>query len=195
VTIKGGGYDLMQADSATLQLDSGAYALGGNVRLTRGERTFKFRAATVGRGGDVRDAVSLLDDFDQAEAAKRLEMLPRLTAVYGDEELPPAARYLLAMSLLRSHLAWLRAEGTVTDGPALEPFMREDASRQLQAPSVDPASRVETLIQNDVTKFAFTVKDPAHADVQRAARLLGSIVEGEFAARASAWRKRLVAAP
>src|SRR5207249_375397 len=101
------GFSLIQADHFTFDLDTGAFSLGGDVRLARGEQVLKFRACTLGRTGELRDTISLLDDFDAApDVRARLALVPRLSATYTDDELPAAARYLLAMHLVRPQLVW-----------------------------------------------------------------------------------------
>src|SRR5206468_2522524 len=83
------------------------FTFGGRVELHRRDAVTKLRACTVTRSGEVRDARSLLDDFAQAlDVGRKLELLPAITEVYADDELPDEVRYLLALSLLRPHLSW-----------------------------------------------------------------------------------------
>jgi lipopolysaccharide export system protein LptA len=179
VTIKRAAtFDLIQADQFTYHLDAAAFTLSGNVRLTRGDRTLKFRAASLSAAGDLRDAVSLLDDFDNApRISAQLAMLPRLTAVYADDELSPRARYVLALTLLRPHLVWQLDK---RPSPTLESFMYPTQSE-------DP-DLVAALLHRDDPDLTCKVKDPAHADVVRATRLLKTITDGEPAIRARIWQ-------
>jgi hypothetical protein len=101
------GLDVVEADRFTLSSDTGAYTFGGEVRLGRRDGVTKLRACTVTRTGEVRDARSLLDDFTRAlDVEQQLELLPVITSVYDDDELPDEVRYRLALSLLRPHLSW-----------------------------------------------------------------------------------------
>lgn len=108
VVVRGlSGLDAVEADRFTLNPDTGGYTFGGDVRLRRRDGVTKLRACTVTRTGEVRDARSLLDDFSRAlDVAQRLELLPQITRVYADDELPDEVRYLLALRLLRPHLSW-----------------------------------------------------------------------------------------
>lgn len=110
------------ADRFTFNSETGAYTLGGTVRLTtHAGGVAKLRACTIMRSGEVRDQRSLLDDFAQAfDVERKLALLPDITAVYTDDELPDEVRYLLALSLLRPHLTW--------HAPYLPP--RPDAQRR-----------------------------------------------------------------
>ncbi len=95
-----------RADRFTYGTDAGAFTFGGDVRLGRPDGVLKLRACTVSRAGEVGDRRSLLDDFHDADTAGRLELLPRISKVYSDDELPGEVKYLLALSLLRPHLTW-----------------------------------------------------------------------------------------
>ena len=65
-------------------------------------------ACTINRAGEVRDVRSLIDDFQRnVDTDTRLDLLPQIAKVYGDDELPNNVRYWLALHLLRSHFTWL----------------------------------------------------------------------------------------
>ncbi len=176
---------------------------------------FSLAVAALDRDLRSDERQDLLDAFRKADVPRRLEMLPRLTAVYRDEDLPPEARYLVALQLLRPHLTWhlphlIPWKGSRTEkvkevssrhsdtwrwGEALgaEEWMfgdvpaevREQARRELAAwqrerkgESPKPAAPGD---------FAWRIKDPTHADVARALRLLSGISEGDLGRQAQRW--------
>ncbi len=190
ISLRGTAFDLIECDNFSFNTDTGAFSLGGEVRLKRADQTQKFGAATLSRTGELRDTISLLDDFDSAPTiAAQLALLPSLTATYSDAELPADVRYLLALNLLRPHLLWHRADSIPGDD-TLEPFLREDALQQIQSAqnNAAKANRVESILDNELTPhFAWTLKDPAHPDVARARQLLTSITTGPQAAAAERW--------
>jgi alpha-2-macroglobulin len=101
------GCTSVAADRFTFNSDTGGLTFGGDVRLDQPSGLLKLRACSVTRTGEVRDRRSLLDEFRGAfDQAAKLELLPQLTRVYSDDELPSEARYLLALQLLRPHLTW-----------------------------------------------------------------------------------------
>ncbi|HSI36638.1 MAG TPA: hypothetical protein VK986_23835, partial [Tepidisphaeraceae bacterium] len=228
VAIKGApGFTHVQADHFTFDLDTGAFSLGGDVRLARGEQVLKYRACTLSRTGELRDTISLLDDLDALpDVPAKLALIPRVAAAYADDELPAAAKYLLAMHLLRPHLRWHELyaaperparEGEVAkqlieqvkrlsdtesgddderwkEAHTGEPWMRADAAAQLRASRRDALrdDKVEALLSRELpTDYYWTLADPAHADVDRARRLLQSISGGEIAWPASRWAAAL----
>lgn len=188
-SLRGTAFDLIECDNFSFNTDTGAFSLGGNVRLKRGDQTQKFRAATLSRTGELHDTISLLDDFDNAPSiTAQLAMLPALTT-YTDTELPADVRYLLALNLLRPHLLWHQAENIPGDD-TLEPFLREDALQQIQSAQNDAAkaNRVENILAHELTPhFAWTLKDPTHPDVTRARQLLTSITAGPCLRSAQKW--------
>jgi lipopolysaccharide export system protein LptA len=211
VAIKGvAGIDQAQAENFTFNLDSGAFSLGGNVRLKRADKETKLKACTIGQTGEVRDTVSLLDDFDATpDVQAKLGMLPAITAVYRDEELPLEARFLQAMQLVRPHLRWhewiAAREGEVrlvdravvydeddrwTEAHAGEPWMRDEGLAQIHGKG--KANRVEALLARHSPAGVFwTLDDASHADVARARKLLESIGDGQYRAAARRWTAEL----
>src|SRR5262249_6747427 len=97
----------INADRFTYQAGTGAFTLGGDVRLSTNNKTIKLRSCTLTQNGELRDRRSLFDDFKDALSIRtKLEMLPRITKIYDDAELPDEVRYLLALHTLRPHLTW-----------------------------------------------------------------------------------------
>jgi len=95
------------ADRVAYQAETGTFTLSGDVRLHGYQATQKWRVCTMMPSGAVRDARSLLDDFRQMFTLDaKIELLPKISKVYTDDELPPEVRYLLALNLLRPHLDW-----------------------------------------------------------------------------------------
>lgn len=192
VSIRGaaGFSGAIECDNFSFNTDSGAFSLGGNVRLKQGDRNLRFRACTVGRTGEVRDSVSLLDDFDAAaDVHARLALLPEITGTYSDDQLPPEVRYLLALSLLRPHFVW-RVSDTAAGNDTLEPFLRQDAQAQLQKDRGQGANsnRVETILQDHLaSNFAWSLKDPSHPDIGRAKNLLAGLSATSYGKLAQNW--------
>jgi lipopolysaccharide export system protein LptA len=189
-SIRGTAFDLIECDNFSYNTDTGAFSLGGHVRLNRANQTQKFKAATLSRTGELRDTLSLLDDFENAPTiAAQLALLPNLTATYTDAEFPAEVRYFLALNLLRPHLLWHEAKN-IPGNDKLEPFLREDALLQIQSAQSDAAkaNRVENILQHDLTPhFAWTLKDPTHPDVARARHLLSTITTGPRLTSAQRW--------
>lgn len=109
VTVRGvPGFEAgIRADHFTFHSDAGRFTFLGDVRLYRREGTLKLLSCTVAATGQVADAKSLLDDFrDAKDVDRKLQLLPRIAAVYTDDELSDEVRYLFALNLLRRHLTW-----------------------------------------------------------------------------------------
>lgn len=216
ITITGAaGFQSIQAQHFTFSFDTGAFSLSGDVRLKRGDTTIKLKAATLSRTGELRDQVSLLDELDKAADIKsKLALLPKLSAVYSDDELPAEARYLLAMSLLRPHLQWhepfdeprrqhlmqiqqmdeMPVDSRWREAHGGESWMREDALRQLQASRRDALrnDKVETLLARELPRdFFWTLSDTKHPDIARARKLLDSITAGNLAPLARHWSEEI----
>jgi len=188
ITIQGPQPTPIQAENFTLNLDTGTFALSGNIRLTQNNHQQKFRAATLTRTGELRDTISLLDDFENTPDTKsRLTFLEKLTATYPDTELPPEAQYLLALSLLRPHLIWHQSP-TPNDWP-IEPFLREDAQQQLKPAK---GTQTGTILQNQLPQsLTCTLENPTHPDVVRPKQLLTNLAGTPQAESAKRWLKEL----
>ncbi len=120
-------HTIIRADRFSFSSDTGGFTFGGDVRLEQPGSTWKLRACSVTRTGEVREQQSLLDDFRTApDATAKLALLPQLARVYEDNELPAEARYLLALYLLRPHLIWHAPYLT----PAERERDREDVARE-----------------------------------------------------------------
>jgi hypothetical protein len=169
-------------------------------------------AVLAGRAREQRadDRKGLLDDFRKADAKQRIELLPRLTAIYRDDELPSEARYLLALQLLRPHLTWHaphlekqdRGEERVKDvedvrqsdrgdgrwfealGP--EPWMGRDIPKAVRADARAQIADLSTKGPDD-TAFFWRLRNPGHPDVTRARKLLESVTDEAHSARAHRW--------
>src|SRR4051794_39926616 len=81
--------------------------VGGEERTMRRDKlrrtvllVFCLALTGLARGLQGEGPPDLLDEFRKADVHRRLALLPRLTAAYREEELPPEARYLLALQLL-----------------------------------------------------------------------------------------------
>jgi uncharacterized protein YfaS (alpha-2-macroglobulin family) len=97
----------INADRFSFHAETGAFTLGGDIRLRRLDKTVKLRACTLTQRGELRDPRSLLDDFrDALIMHAKLELLPKIARVYDDAELPDEVRYVAALNLLRPHLTW-----------------------------------------------------------------------------------------
>jgi lipopolysaccharide export system protein LptA len=97
----------IEAERMTYHCSTGLINLDGNVRLPRPDGNLKLRACCLNCLGELREARSLLDDFEKAANIKdRLALLPRIARTYTDAELPSEVRFLLALSLVRPHLTW-----------------------------------------------------------------------------------------
>src|SRR5688500_3888490 len=84
----------------------------------------------LAREDRVDEKKQLLDDFHKAEEPRRLELLPRLTATYRDDELPSEARFLLALNLLRPHLIWQAPHLDLSDEDRLEEIEKVQEERE-----------------------------------------------------------------
>lgn len=213
-----GGLENIAADRFTFSSDTGGFSFGGEVRVKKSDGVLKLRSCSATWGGELRDQRSLLDDFrDAPDVARRLALLPAITRVYTDEELPAEVRYLLALRLLRSHLSWhaphrepkprgeeklrdVQKEGDPgEDGgrwrEALggEDWMLADVPKpvrdalpeRLKEPR--PEGRARPTSDERAEPFFWRIKDPAHADVARAQRLLDSVHQGDLGSRARRW--------
>jgi hypothetical protein len=102
------GYpDGIRADRFAYHADAGTFTLGGDIRLPTPNKTIKLRTCTLTQRGELRDPRSLLDDFHTAFTIDaKLELMPKITKVYDDGELPDEVRYFLALNTLRPHLSW-----------------------------------------------------------------------------------------
>ncbi len=97
----------ISADRFSFHAETGAFTLGGDIRLRTYDKTVKLRACTLTQAGELRDPRSLLDDFRQSFTIHaKLDLLPKITKIYDDAELPDEVRYVLALNLLRPHLSW-----------------------------------------------------------------------------------------
>jgi hypothetical protein len=132
------------ARRATFTSATQLLAFDGDVRLVVGKASTKLLSCDMTTAGDVCNRRSLLDDFDAApDAAAKLAMLPRITAVYDDEELPGDVALMLAGDLLRPHLTWHRpieaAAGPEANGTRFQyPQWYGDTSPWANAHSGEP---------------------------------------------------------
>ncbi len=146
----------------------------------------------------------------------RLELLPRLVSSYPEQELPPEARYLLALKLLRPHLQWhapilvLPATEQVKEMRQKERRGSEDHWRWSEALGSEdwmvgdvPAAVRETARKAlagwkqdprgegpkpaALGDFSWHLKDPQHPDVAEAVRLLSVIHAGDLGRQAHRW--------
>ncbi|HZZ82344.1 MAG TPA: hypothetical protein VFE62_27850 [Gemmataceae bacterium] len=217
----------IDADRFAYHADTGVITLGGNIRLHAPDKTHKLRACILTQTGQVRDARSLLDDFRTAITIDaKLALLPKITQVYGDAELPDEVRYLLALHLLRPHMgwhapylpplpdhgrerfddvaklqasfgprAWQQALGGETwmlgDIPAsAEQAFAKSLQRWYQQFNSDPRNQHRQPPDIPVpTKslYFWRLRDPGHADIARALRLLDGIRADDIAAKARRW--------
>lgn len=216
VAVRGlpGAAMLVEADRFTYNADTGRFTFGGTVRIHHQGGIVKLTSCTITRGGDLRDQSSLLDDFRLAfSVTRRQALLPALTRVYGDDELPDEGRYLLALELLRPHLSW--------HAPYLPPAFERRGRKDLDSNGGSyrtrwlEAMRGETWMRGDVSlflidlfqrdvngflktshrkdekvsaaDFAWRIRDPRHADVARALKLLRSIRVDDVGRQAARW--------
>jgi hypothetical protein len=212
------------ADRFSFVAETGAFTFGGDVRIPTADGLLKLRACVVNRAGEVGERQSLLDDFRRnVDTDRRLELLPKIAAIYADDELPADVRLMLALSLLRPHLTWhapylppkpgrerlaerlrdvqksARAEDVSPWQPALggEFWMRGDVTdaqldhlkRELQerSPDEQPADAARLAAGAEKQAFFWRIKDPGHADVARAKRLLAGVEKGDRAEKARRW--------
>jgi alpha-2-macroglobulin len=158
---------------------------------------------------------NLLDEFRQADVPRRLQLLPRLTKAYSEEELPPEVRYLLALQLLRPHLTWQAPNLFSPKEDRQYKHLQEmrqadDAWRWSEALGAeawmfsDVPADVRDLARNRLAEwkensraanpgsagpgdYAWRLKDPKHIDVAKAVRLLSAVQEGELGRQARRW--------
>lgn len=169
----------------------------------------------LARGLQGEGPSDLLDEFRKADVSRRLALLPRLTAAYPQEELPPEARYLLALQLLRPHLTWnapnlvlpnearvqveYEEKGRDSDdrrrwGEAFgaEGWMFADVPPQVRnsaraALLAWPRKREEGPPPAGPGNFTWQLKDPRHPDVASAVRFLSTVREGDLGRQARRW--------
>ena len=114
---------------------------------------------------------SLLDDFaESTEVDRRLALLDDIQAIHAEEELPPAACYLLAMRFLMPHLSWRPA--LTGSSPAVGPVERpggaaDDPWRLGEAHPGEP-----WMHAGPHRSEFWWFKDRGHVDVAHAVRLL-----------------------
>ena len=179
VVIRGvGGFPRLKADNFVFDSrDSGLLTLAGEVQVEGHDGTQKFRLCAIGLDnftteGRIVRAKSLLDDFAQSQTlARKLALLDDITAVYSDDELPPAATWLLAMKLLEPHLTWRTAQtegGKGNSGNSTDPGVRVD-------PAVWPEAHCgEAWMREGAEEKAYwRLSERRHVDVLRAVKLLG----------------------
>lgn len=124
----------VSADRFTYHAESGAFTLGGDIRLRANDKIVKLRSCTLTQRGELRDPRSLLDDFRSLFTLDaKLELLPKIAKTYDDAELPDEVRFLLAMHLLRPHLSW--------QAPFVPPVPERDP--------VDRLRRLEKLVKQE----------------------------------------------
>lgn len=168
--------------------------------------------------GDERQ--DLLEEFRKADVPRRLELLPRLTKVYGEKELPAEARYLQALQLLRPHLSWSapnlvsprdvvkieqmrdvkRADGDHwrwSEALGAEPWMFADVPTDVREKARKSLAEWRHERKEGPPKlpeprdYSWRLKDPGHADVVRAVHLLARVKEGELACQAQRWLEEI----
>ncbi len=172
-------------------------------------------AAAIAHDLKPDDRKTLLESFLKADVPSRLELLPRLTAAFREKELPPAARYLVALQLLRPHLTWhaphlvqpreIAARKQLeeryggndswrwSEALGAEPWMFPDVPARVRDTSRTRLTAWRHQLKRDAPKlpdpgcYAWRLKDPKHPDVARAVRLLSAIREGELGWQARRW--------
>jgi hypothetical protein len=157
---------------------------------------------------------TLLEDFRKADIPRQLELLPRLTEAIPEAELPPEARYLMALQLLRPHLTWHAPNLIIPDKTKVRELREQRKSgerwRWSEALGAEtwmfaevPAEVRDTVRQAleawkqatdregpkpaEPGQLAWRLKDPQHADIVRAVRLLSGLQEGELGQSARHW--------
>ena len=173
VTIRGlpGFGDRTTADQFRLHGDRGELVLAGDVHLADGTAPVRCRLVTVTLQGKVLGTRSLLDDFaESTEVDRRLALLDDIQAIHAEEELPPAACYLLAMRFLMPHLSWRPA--LTGSSPAVGPVERpggaaDDPWRLGEAHPGEP-----WMHAGPHRSEFWWFKDRGHVDVAHAVRLL-----------------------
>ena len=176
---------------------------------------FTLTLAALARDDKSDERTTLLAAFHKANDARRLELLPRLTELLREEELPPEARYLIALRLLRPHLTWNAPHLVAPDNEKLRDALQEARrdggerwrwSEALGAEAwmfadvpADLRELVRTIMewkydaQRDSPKpalpgeFSWHLKDPQHPDIAQAVRLLSVIHGGDLGRRAQRW--------
>jgi uncharacterized protein YfaS (alpha-2-macroglobulin family) len=178
---------------------------------------FTLAVAGIARDGKRDEKKDLLDHFLRADVPQRLDLLPRLTETFREEELPPEARYLIALRLLRPHLTWQAPNLIAPDGDRLSKVVREaqhlggeDRWRWGEAvgaeawmfadvpPDVRAAATAALVawkhdLKDDLPKppgpgdFVWHLKDPRHPDVEKAVALLSGLHEGDLGRQAHRW--------
>lgn len=216
------------ADRITYDADSGAFMLGGDIRLHAHGKVVKLRSCSLTRQGTIRDAQSWLDDFQKVFTIDgKLQLLPKITSVYADEELPDEVRYLLALNLLRPHLTWhapylpplpglVKLRELVKRVERLDPDMettwREALGGEAWMLGDVPAAvehEYRTALKAWYAKYNqdrpqppdipipnkelcfWRLRDPRHADVARAARLLQGVGGESLRGKARRWLEEI----
>ncbi len=224
----------VEADRFVFHAGTGSYTLSGNVRLNAHDKITKLRSCSLTHTGVVRDPRSWIDDFKKSFTLQaKLDLLPQITQVYDDSELPDEVRYLLALNLLQPHLTWrapflppqphwgrgnriqelrdvekvTRQAHTVTFGQEAlggEAWMLDGIPESAQlayreelkawyARYNEESRRHDNrrpppdLAVPEKDLYSWRLRDPKHADVLRAARLLQGIQASEIQAKARRW--------
>jgi len=170
-------------------------------------------ACVVNPGVSFADKHTLLSELaEEADIHRRLAMLPKITAAYAADELPPDVTYLLALKLLRDHLTWhvaypppkrLEDESLrkVVErvGQARIQYVdgwRWDEAHPGESWMLDPRQREQleqqwTAAATEDPKqprhYFWRLEDADHEDVIRAKKLLQEITSGELARKARRW--------
>jgi uncharacterized protein YfaS (alpha-2-macroglobulin family) len=225
----------VHADRFAYHAESGAFTLGGDIRLQAFDRVTKWRTCILTARGDVREPHSLLDDFREAFSLDaKLALLPRIGKVYTDDELPDEARFLLAIEILRTHLSWhapyppavpernrrelqelvKRIERVRErhyssgwqEAMGGEPWTVDDVSDEAQEAfrtllrewygkaNKDPRANQTDLLDIPIPGkdlYFWRLRDPRHAEVARAMRLLQNIRAEEYSGKAHQWREEI----
>ena len=156
----------------------GLLSLADDVQVEGPDGPQKYRFCVISPDGRIVRAKSFLDDFAESQTTlRKLALLDDITAVYGDDELPPDATWLLAMKLLERHLTWhgrkaeggrMKDEGGKASVASTAPGLRPDLAVWPEAHTGEPWMR-----EGKDDKTFWRLSERRHIDVVRAAKLLG----------------------
>ncbi len=193
VVIKGvARFPRVKADNFVFDARGGGLlTLAGEVQVEGPDGQRKYRVCTIAldnsaTGARIVKAKSHLDDFAESQTIlRKLALLDEITGMYGDDELPPDATWLLAMKLLERHLTWHSERGEGGKGKAEGGRGKGEGGQGDRNKLADEKDRVDPAVwpeahsgepwmREDADEKAFwRLGERRHVDVLRAVALLG----------------------